>query len=265
MPSPFPGMDPYLERPNLWHEVHTDLIVAIRHYLAPKLKPYYRVAIQQRTFLTLADQGQNGSGGIVKTGIPDVLAVTSPQREALSATVTTVSPLLKPTPVTLPMPEEVTERYLEIRHLETNSVVTAIEILSHANKIGNEGRRQYNKKRLQVLGSLTHLVEIDLLRAGKPLPMSSTLPSDYRIIISRSDFRPQADSYLFGVRDPIPDIPIPLQRGESEPILPLNQLIHNLYDQGAYDIAIDYAKPPEPQLTSEDSVWSQELYEMRND
>ena len=70
--------------------------------------------------------------------------------------------------------------------------------------------------------------------------------SSYRIVISRSQHRPQADIYLFGIREPIPDFPIPLRPGEAEPILPLNQILHNIYDQGAYDLAIDYQQPPEP-------------------
>ena len=39
MPTPFPGMDPYLERPNLWSNVHNSLITAIRDVLAPMLRP----------------------------------------------------------------------------------------------------------------------------------------------------------------------------------------------------------------------------------
>ena len=30
MHSPFPGMDPYLEEPNLWPDVHLTLIIAMR-------------------------------------------------------------------------------------------------------------------------------------------------------------------------------------------------------------------------------------------
>lgn len=258
MSTPFPGMDPYLELSHLWHEVHTNLIVDIQRFLTPKLRPHYRIAIEQRSYLSLSNHDQNGSGGSSGSGIPDVLVV-APRRKPAGAVAVASRPLAQPTPVTLPQPEEVTERYLEIRHLATNRVITAIEILSHANKIGKDGRKQYNKKRLKVLGSLTHLVEIDLLRAGKPLPMTAPRTSDYRVIVSRADFRPQADSYLFNVRDEIPDIPIPLQRGETEPIVPLNKLIHDIYDQGAYDMAIDYTVPPEPQLRDEDVSWAAEL------
>ena len=51
MPTPFPGMDPYLERPNLWSNVHQSLITAIRDFLTPRLRPRYFVAVKERSYL----------------------------------------------------------------------------------------------------------------------------------------------------------------------------------------------------------------------
>lgn len=56
--------------------------------------------------------------------------------------------------------------------------------------------------------------------------------SDYRIAISRSWQRPRADLYLFSVRQPIPSFLVPLRPGEQEPVLPLNRILHDLYDLG---------------------------------
>jgi Protein of unknown function (DUF4058) len=58
MPSPFPGMDPYLETPEFWSEVHNRMIVAIADDLAPKLRPRYRVAIEQRVYLSSTAESQ---------------------------------------------------------------------------------------------------------------------------------------------------------------------------------------------------------------
>ena len=164
---------------------------------------------------------------------------------------------VQPIVAELPQPEEVYQRYLEIRDTETHTVITTLKILSPANKVGREGRRQYEDKRLKVLGSLTNRVEIDLLRIGEPLPMSVSQHDDYRIIVSRYHQRPCADVYLFSVRQPIPDIPIPLQPGEAEPILSLNRLLHALYDQGSYDLMIDYRQLPVPPLSEQDQVWAE--------
>jgi len=253
VPTPFPGMDPYLERPGLWEEVHAGLIVAIQQYLNALLRPRYRVAIERRTYLTLLEQD-------TFAGKPDVLVIGSPPSSpSLPSTA-----LQQPETVTaeLPMPEEVVERFLEIRDSSTGEVVTVIEILSPGNKLTSEGRLLYERKRLRVLASATHLVEIDLLRAGSPLPMR--LPpgagaADYRIIISRAPRRPQADVLLFSVRAPIPDVPIPLRTGEPEPLLPLNRLLHDLYDRAGYDLAIDYRRPAEPPLAPEDAAWAAAL------
>lgn len=80
-------------------------------------------------------------------------------------------------------------------------------------------------------------------------------------MISRASQRPRAEVLLFRVRDPIPDVPIPLRASESEPALPLNQVLHTLYDQAGYDLAIDYRRPPEPPLTAEAAAWAATLLE----
>lgn len=47
MPSPFPGMNPYLENPELWSQVHHRLLNAIAIAIAPPIRPKYRVAIEK--------------------------------------------------------------------------------------------------------------------------------------------------------------------------------------------------------------------------
>lgn len=155
----------------------------------------------------------------------------------------------------LPQPEEMRERYLEIRALETQQVVTVIELLSPGNKLSREGRAEYEQKRMKVLSSRTNLVEIDLIRACQPFPMQAPRQSDYRIVISRSHQRPPDDLYLFDLPQPIPDIPIPLQPHETEPLLPLGALLHHVYDEGGYALIIDYSRPADPSLREADAAW----------
>jgi hypothetical protein len=253
MPSPFPGMDPYLERRGLWEEVHAGLIVAIQQFLSPLVRPRYRVAIERRTYLAILSPDDFA-------GKPDVLIVASTDQsfDATSATSSGATPHV----AELPMPDEVIERYLEVRDIVTGEVVAVIEILSPTNKLVGEGRLQYERKRLQVLASSTNLIEIDLLRLGTPLPFrmrNGDSTSDYRIVVSRAQLRPRADLYLFNVRDPIPDFPMPLRPDEPEPILPLNQILHELYDRAGYDLAIDYHQAPDPPLSRTDARWATQL------
>lgn len=258
MPTPFPGMDPYLERRGLWEEVHTGLITEIQQFLAPRVRPRYRVAVERRTYLAVLSPD-------TLVGKPDVLVVSSASAP-VQATPARTPVAMTPQVAELPMAEEVIERYLEIREVATGDVITVIEILSHSNKASHQGREQYERKRLAVLASLTNLVEIDLLRAGDPMPMrvsGNANPSDYRIVVSRSWHRPRADVYLFGGRDLMPDTSIPLRLDEDETVLALNQIVHGLYDRAGYDLAVDYSQPPTPPLSSEDAPWAAQLVQLR--
>jgi hypothetical protein len=245
-------MDPFLEQAGVWLQVHTALIVAIQQHLAPLVRPAYHVAIEQRTYLNVAFVSRNGDPLV---GKPDLLVIDrDPDRGEAAAPSGLYPGALV---AELPMPEEVTERFLEIRDAASGDVVTVLELLSPANKVPGTGRREYQEKRNRVLASRTHLVEIDLIRRGEPLPMrlSNGSAGDYRIVISRSFWRPHAEVLAFGLRDPIPDFPVPLRRRDPEPAVPLNQLLHDLYDRAGYDLAVDYRRPLDPPLPSADLAW----------
>ncbi len=137
---------------------------------------------------------------------------------ATESNLAVVSATTQPIEIILPLPEIITEGYLEIRAVETEEVVTIIEVLSPKNKQVGIGRLQYETKRLKILGSSTHFVEIDLLRQGNPMPMLGEFPSHYRIVISQSETRPKAKLYRFNLPDEIPKFLVPLQAGETEPM-----------------------------------------------
>lgn len=250
MPSPFPGMNPYLENPAFWSEFRNLLISSISQTLNPILRPKYRVAIEQRVY-------QTTDGDSVLVGVPDV-AVQSHQTANNQETgnVAVASPPIQAVTVTIPMPETVRETYLEVRDVATKEVVTVIEVLSPKNKRAGDGRQTYNKKRLRVLGSLSNLIEIDLLRHGKPMAIvQNDIHSYYRILVSRSDFRPSADLYAFNLQNSIPSFPLPLRETDEEPIFDLQNILHDLYDRASYDLVIDYTKDPVPALSNTDKDW----------
>ncbi|MFB2833598.1 DUF4058 family protein, partial [Floridanema evergladense] len=167
-------------------------------------------------------------------------------------------PSTEPVEVILPLPEILTEAYLEIRAVETEEVVTIIEVLSPKNKQLGIGRLQYETKRLKILASATHLVEIDLLRQGNPMSMIGQPQSHYRIMVSHSEIRPKASLYGFNLPDSIPQFPVPLKAGEPEPAIDLKLLLDEIYDQGSYDLRIDYRRPPIPALSEPDLAWVNE-------
>ncbi|MDX2240697.1 MAG: DUF4058 family protein [Leptolyngbyaceae cyanobacterium bins.302] len=119
----------------------------------------------------------------------------------------------------------------------------------------------YEKKRRLILGSDTHLVEIDLLRGGKPMTVRGIQSaSTYHILISRSPQRPTADYYGATLRQPLPSFPIPLKPEEAEPIVPMQEVFTQLFDRARYGTRIDYRQPiPPPPLTPADQQWVDEL------
>jgi hypothetical protein len=249
MPSPFPGMDPYLEQPAFWSSFHSRLIVAVADALAPSLHPKYYVEVETRTYKdTLEDE--------ILVGIPDAVVLSSksvaPSEIRTEVTVPSTAVQPRPKQVTVPMPAEVNERYLEVRELGTDTVVTVIEVLSPKNKRKGEGRTAYETKRQTVLGSLSHLVEIDLLRGGKPMAMSGDdTAADYRILVSRRQLRPTAELYGFSLLQPIPSFPLPLLAGDAEPWVDLQTILNGVHDRAFYDARIDYRQPPPPPALGE--------------
>jgi hypothetical protein len=244
-------MDPYLEGHNIWRDVHLRLIAAIGDALTPQVAPTYYVAVEQRTYIIEVDREEF-------IGSPDVAIIApSPGEEAAGGVATAIADDVQT--VTLPLLEEVREGYLEIRDAQTHEVVTVIEILSPTNKASGEGRREYEAKRRQVLVTLTNLVEIDLLRAGQPMEMQPPPHSHYRILVRAGWERPRARLHAFSVRHTIPQVTVPLRRGEREVRLSLEQLLSEVYDRARYDLRLNYRQEPDPPLSPEDAAWADEL------
>ncbi|MEM9009110.1 MAG: DUF4058 family protein [Cyanobacteria bacterium P01_F01_bin.86] len=242
MPNPFPGMNPYLEQPDYWSDFHNQLVAAIARSLVPKLLPKYRVVTDKWVYtlsnaLTLA------------VGRPDVSVQQRPDQSAPISTTTqaTTQTTIQPVKVRVPVPVEIQQSYLEVKDAATQAVVTAIEVLSPANK-RSEGHNQYEAKRQQILGSLTNLVEIDLLRAGQSFLLEpDAVKSHYRLLVSRAPQRPLADLYAFNVATSIPPFPVPLRPEDDDITLDVQSLVNELYEQLGYDYFIDYSQaPPTP-------------------
>jgi hypothetical protein len=251
-------MDPYLEHPDFWSEVHSRLIVGIADYLVPHIRPKYRVAIEKRIYyINPADRDD-----VLLVGIPDVTVkrqVSDPDIENLS-NVAVLQPVTQPIRVKLPIPEAIQQRYLEVREMSSDRAIAALEILSPVNKRKGEGRDIYLQKRQQILTSLTHFIEIDLLRNWQPMPLlGNSVDRAYRILVSRSSDRPQADLYSLQLCDRLPCFALPLQPEDREPIIDLQAIFNDIYDRGGYDYIIDYTQDLVPPLSEAESRWVEEI------
>jgi Protein of unknown function (DUF4058) len=253
MLNPFPGMNPYLEHPELWPQVHNRLIVGIADVIADQVAPQYFVSIEQRIYQSFEDP--QSLVGIADVGIKHDFGTG----QLPLPTAGSVSTLAKPQRVQVTMPWEVKERYLEIREVATKELITVLEVLSPTNKRAGEGRSLYESKRIKILTTKTNLIEIDLLRSGQPMPVQGAQQSQYRILVSRASDRPNADLFVFDLQEAIPDFPVPLRGEMPEPIVNLQTILNETYRRGRLDLLIDYATDPVPGLTASDRRWMQEL------
>jgi hypothetical protein len=256
MPSPFPGMDPYLEGRRIWPRVHARLIVAIADYLTPLVEPAYYVEIEERVYIARAvPEGER----VIQ---PDVAVIAAPEPAPSAggvAVATATAVATEAQTVTLPFYERVRETYLEIRTIEGEELITSLEILSRSNKLPGAGRREYEAKRRRVFESGTNLVEIDLLRAGRPMAMQPSPASDYRLLVLAGWEYPRAQLLPFSLTQPIPEVPVPLREGDAPVPLPLGRLLNEVYDRARYGRRVQYADlPPEPPLDPATATWVDE-------
>jgi hypothetical protein len=257
MPSPFPGMDPYLEEPSLWPDCHLGIIAGMRAVLNAHLPERYAAYADRYVWLHEPDADTR-----VRMGKPDIY-VADRGGEATGSN--GGATLVAPTVVTLPVVRRQGNRFIKIIDRQSRRVVTVIELLSPANKNPGEDREAYVAKRNEYLATGTNLVEVDLLRTGERLPLGEPAPppADYYILVCRANEFPKAGVWPLSVRDPLPAIPVPLNPQDQPVLLPLKPCLDRAYDEAPYSREVNYAEPPDPPLPEPDATWARELLARR--
>ena len=249
-------MNPYLEDPDLWPGVHKTFIASLQRVLSPQLRPDYMVRIEERVYVS----DEPNVSGQRPFRVPDVMIVDEGGAAARATAIATEPQQSEDAiNVELPSVELEKDRYLKIIRVGNREVVAVIELLSPSNKI-SDGRKEYLTKRAEVQYSLAHLVEIDLLRSGPPMPVVGDIPGgDYRILVSNARLAPDASLYVFNMRQPIPVFVMPLAEGSEGIAIDLKPIIDEVYILGSYDRDIDYQQNPDPPLSDADRAWLDQL------
>ncbi|MEW6750846.1 MAG: DUF4058 family protein [Candidatus Latescibacterota bacterium] len=253
MPSPFPGMDPYIEHPEVWSDFHGDLAGEIRAELNRVLQPRYVAWLEPRvTYETVEiDESER------RDARPDVgVYEQQPAVESARGGVAVISPA----PVESLVLDALPLRLYTVEVLETGTLrlVTAIEILSPVNKQpGHEAYEEYQRKRRRMLRSEAHLMEIDFLRRGERPPLELPVPvAPYYVVLSRAHRRPRVEVWPIALRERLPTVPVPLLDPDPDVPLDLVAVVASVYERGAYGRLIDYRRPPpSPPLSEEEAAW----------
>jgi hypothetical protein len=253
MPSPFPGMDPWLEHPSRFGGLHSQLVNYTVELLQPLLLDLgYFIAPNERVWVEEAHRDILPDGAVLRW---------RPDANEPSVSVAPADPSVK----VRKFKSEFRQPYLEILDSERRKLVTGIEFVSPTNKSKTEGRRLYRKKQQELQAAGVNLVEIDLLRRGRPILLAepaltdSVRPWDYLACLWRAHEDADFDLYPIPLRSRLPRIRIPLQPKDPEPTLDLQSVFNKAYDAGPYRVSVNYQKPPAPPLSADDQAWAQSL------
>jgi hypothetical protein len=253
MKSPFPGMDPFLERH--WEDVHTRLIGYIADALQPQLSEDLIARMEEKVYVE-----EDGEKNIRR---PDVRVVESPTRWEASSGSSVGTAVLDEPMLLEPVGDPIRQRSVQIYDSIGHRIVTAIEILSPWNKSPGNARSEYLEHRNQHIKSGINLVEIDLIRMGDwtsmigPCPIPEKLTTPYRVTVTQPE-QTGPFHYPISIRAKLPTIKIPLRAQDTPARLSLQELIEKAYTMGRYD-RIDYTKPCSPPFIGPEQDWADEV------
>ena len=252
--SPFPGMNPYFESTRFWRGFHNNFASEILAQLVPQLGGQYAAQLEVDSVM------ETVSISDLSYIRPDVAIVDSPipSEQPPTPIPVTISPPTKRHKVLVKSPEKLRRIYVKLAN--TDELVTVIEILSPTNK-RSQGLTEYRQKRHTILLSDIHLVEIDLLRAGKRpgAEVTSEQPFDYAAVVNRAGMERISEIWCNALNEPLPTIPVPLRHPDSDVILNLNQIVQSVYTRYGFSNLIDYNQPiPKPKIRPGIVNWWQE-------
>ena len=260
MPSPFPGMDPYLENPEIFPDFHDSFITYLRENLQASLPLPYYAALGRRVWIEASRRSIGPDVHVIRKGLQ---RQAQPKSPSLKAVVT--RPAARPVIVKV-LHDEHREPFVEIyADVEGGRrLVTSIEVLSHSNKTpGEHGRELYLRKQKELLASQVNLVEIDLIRGGEhatAVPLESASAEcghfDYHVCVHPFSEIETYQVYPMQLEEPLATLEIPLLPGDQAVLLDLQAVFDRCYDAGPYSREILYGEVGiVPPLRPEQAAW----------
>lgn len=220
MPSPFPGMDPYLEDEALWPVFHRQLVQCLYQILLPGLVDRYRARVAQRHYVT---EQALFTSVVREEHHEDYIEVRQRTDNRLVTLVDIVSPINKTTSAGR-------KAYLEKRLEGRAANASLVEI------------------DLVLQGQPT----LEYSRDGLP-------DWDYAVTVTRSTQPERYEIYTATLQKRLPRFRLPLSPDDRDTVLDLHTAFTRCYDQGGFASKIDYSRNPSTTLSDEDRKWLDEL------
>jgi hypothetical protein len=264
MASPFPGMDPYLEHPEIFPDLHDSFITYLREALQASLPAPYFAVIGRRVWIEFSRRSIGPDVEVRRGGAPSTHMAQS------AGSVAVADPVIARPVLVKVAHDELRESFVEIytRGASGKRLVTSIELLSLANKTpGHQGRDLFKRKQAEILASQVHLVEIDLLRAGEhttAVPLEAAVdecgPFDYHACVHCFDAFGTFLVYPIHLEDRLPAVAIPLLPDDSPVTVELQSILSRCYDAGPYSREILYGEDAvAPPLRPEHAHWASQV------
>jgi hypothetical protein len=243
-------MNPYIEQDDVWHSFHQQFCSVCLAILVPQVRPGYIVKLEEHVYIHELPAVERRLLGRADVSV----STTQTRTDNPTGTAVLIAPAYGRIPAAVDIERE---SFIEVRDRKTRELITVIELLSPSNKRPGPDREQYLAKRRQLFASPVHFVEIDLLRGGPQMPLEAFPGCDYYVLVSRAEDRPRVGVWPIGVRDPLPEIPVPLRTPDSDARIDLRKLLDRVYDDAGYEDYV-YAGLPQPPLRMEDASWAEQ-------
>ncbi len=225
MPSPFPGMDPYLENEDHWSTFQPLLVHAVHQLLQPGLLDRYRARVGERQYT---------SEQILFTSISreeheeSFIEVRQRSDGRLITLIEAVSPANKTT-------AEGRKVYCERRDEAKRMSVNLVEI--------------------DLILQGTPLIEY----------AQDSVPTwDYAVVVTRWTQPDRCEIYSTTLAKRLPRFRLPLASDDRDTVFDLQAAVARAYEQGGFSGRIDYAKTPQARLSDENRKWMNDLLKQDN-
>lgn len=222
MPSPFPGMDPYLEHPKLWPAFQHQLLACLYQVLLPGLVDRYRARVGSRTYVS---EVPLFTSIIREEYTEEFIEIRTRTDSRLVTLLEVVGPANKTTPAGRAV-------YLEKRKeaVAQRAAVVEIDLV------------------MQGKPTLTYS------RDGLP-------EFDHAVSVTRSGAADRYEIYTATIQKRLPKFKLPLAADDRDALLDLQAAFARAYDLGGFAAAVEYKGPPpaEVPLTDAQRAWVNEL------